>query len=182
LLLVSGYSPGKLGFREHIVTGAIFLGGTQPGWTPVPLWISEKTSGLRSSSATSLTKMLLNEIKKAEQRRGNPSTAQQETGSEETKPQETQKEEIAPSPEDGEVQPLPREILQAKKVMVMLRIDSVAGSQGEEKEKSIEKEIKKWGRFTLVDNPADADLLFVGVLFMEPGGPRPYDFHTFENL
>jgi hypothetical protein len=37
LLLVGGYSQGWLGFKEHIVTGAIFLGGAQPAWTPVPL-------------------------------------------------------------------------------------------------------------------------------------------------
>jgi hypothetical protein len=132
-----------------------------------------------------LTKVLLSEIKKAQQRGSNlPAGASQETGPEETTPQETQKEkeEVAPSSENAEVQWLPSEILQAKKVMVILRSDSVAGPQGEEKEESIEKEIKKWGRFTLVDNPADADLLLVGVLFMEPGGLRPYDFHIFENL
>jgi len=127
--------------------------------------------------------MFLNEIKKTEQRGSNlPASAGQEKSAEEYKPQESQKEDAAPSPEGAEIQPLPSEILQAKKVMVVLRIDSVAGPQGEEKKKNIEKEIMKWGRFTLVDNPADADLLFVGLLFMESGGLKPYDFYTFENL
>src|SRR5215469_1110807 len=58
LLLVGGYSPGLFGFKDRIVTGAVFLGGSHETWTPVPLWIAMKTPTIRTSSAAAaLTKM-----------------------------------------------------------------------------------------------------------------------------
>ena len=59
------------------------------------------------------------------------------------------------------------EILSAKKVMVLLRIDEVAALQTEVTEKNVEKELRKWGRFTIVTNPSDADLLFVYVRYWD---------------
>ena len=53
---------------------------------------------------------------------------------------------------------------------MVLRIDEVAGPNGEEKQESVEKEIKKWGRFSPADKPADGELIIVCAKFMESGG------------
>jgi hypothetical protein len=169
LLLVGGYSPGWLGFKDQIATGAIFLGGTQPSWAPVPLWIWEQTPTFRTHSAASaVTKEFLRDVKKAEQRAaGSPAAADRDKPAEDINSQDSQAGGAVPSSEDAEIPYLPREILQAKKVMVILRIEAVAGPQGDRKEKNVEKEVKKWGRFSLVDNPADADLVIVCIRFLD---------------
>jgi hypothetical protein len=169
LLLVGGYSPGRFGFKEHIVTGAIFLGGAQPSWTPVPLWIWEQTPTLRTHSASSaVTKEFLKDVKQAEQRTaGSPAGNDRDKSAHDIKSQGNQNEGAIPLSEDAETQSLPREILQAKKVMVVLRVDAVAGPQGEKKEKNVEKEIRKWGRFSLVNNPDEADLVIVCIRFLD---------------
>lgn len=67
LLLVGGYSPGWLGFRDSIVIGAVFLGGARRQWSPVPLWILEQSPTLRTSSAAkALAKEFLKQVAKAE--------------------------------------------------------------------------------------------------------------------
>jgi len=76
---------------------------------------------------------------------------------------------------------LPVEILEAKKTMVMFRIDPIAGPHGERKEKDVEKEIQKWGRFSLVGDASTADLLIVCVKLMVSGA-RARDSRTYENL
>lgn len=164
LLLVGGYSPGV--FKDHIAIGAIFLGGAQPRWSPIPLWISEQTSTRKTSASTALAETFLKQIAKAELHgAGPPAKSDQEREHSETKPQDNEKEEALHAPGNLPSQWLRAEILQAKKVMVLLRTDEVAGPQGEDKEKSIEKELKQWGRFTTLDNPTGADLVFVTVLY-----------------
>jgi hypothetical protein len=184
LLLVCGYSPGWLGFRDHIVIGAIFLGGTQQPtqqpWSPIPLWISEHGPTLRTRSApAALAKEFLKQVAKAELHGAGPPGTDNEKRPEETNPPDNEKEEAAPSSESPDLAWLRPEILQAKKVIVLLRTDETVGPQGEQREKSIEKELKKWGRFTIVDNPADADLIFVCVRYLDFGRTNP---PTYENL
>ena len=180
LLLVCGYSPGWLGFRDNIVIGAVFLGGAQPGWSAVPLWITEQGPTFRTRSApAALAKEFLKQVAKAELRDAGPLATDSKKPEEGSTPSENQVEDAAPSHESLDPAWLRPEILQAKKVMVLLRIDEVAGAQGEDKEKSIEKELKKWGRFSLVDNPADADLVFVCVRYLDLGRRNP---PTYENL
>jgi hypothetical protein len=183
LLLVGGYSPGLLGFKDHIATGAVFLGGAHEMWTPVPLWIAMKTPTLRTSSAAAaLTKMFLKEVNNAEQNNtGPPVGPGEEKVANEIISQDSQMEETVTSSGEKKVSSLPVEILQAKKTTVMLRIDPVAGPQGERKERDVEKEIQKWGRFSLVGDPAAADLLIVCVRLVVMGA-RAKDSRTYENL
>jgi hypothetical protein len=182
LLLVGGYSPGWVGFRDHIVTGAIFLGGKQPSWTPVPVWIWEQAPTLRTHSAASaLTKEFLKDIKKAEQRAaGSPAAIDVDKSADDTKSQDSQSEGAIPAAQDAEIQYLPSEILQAKRVMVVLRIDAVAGPKGEQKEKNVEKEIRRWGRFSLVDIPTEADLVIVCIRYLDTS--RTSSLPVYENL
>jgi hypothetical protein len=151
-------------------------------WTPVPLWIAMKTPTIRTSSAAAaLTKMFLKEVKSAEQNNAGPPAGQEEQKGATNIPSQDGRTEETVTPSDEKTVSLPVEILQAKKAMVMLRIDPVAGSQGERKEKDVEKEIQKWGRFSLVADPSGADLLIVCVRFMVSGA-RASDSHTYENL
>lgn len=178
LLLVSGYSTGRLGFNEHIATGTVFLGSGQPGWSTIPLWIAEKMQSMRTSSAAAVTKMFLNEVKKAEQHAANlPAGTNQQKTPDESRSQDMQKEKNTSPSEEPEAGLLPREIMQAKKVMVVSRVDAGTGPEGVEK--SVEKEIKKWGRFSLVNNTADADLVILCFVFTESSDDS---FFVFENI
>jgi len=183
LLLVGGYSPGLFGFKDRIATGAVFLGGSHVIWTPVPLWTAMKTPTLRTSSAAAaLTKMFLKEVKSAEQNNaGPPAGAEEEKGASNSISQDSRGNETGAPSGEASASTVPVEILQAKKTMVMLRIDPVAGSRGERKEKDVEKEIQKWGRFSLVEDPSSADLLIVCARLMVRGA-RANDSHTYENL
>lgn len=168
LLLVGGYSPGWFGFRDSIMVGAVFLGGSQPQWSPVPLWILEQAPTLRTRSAPkALTKEFLKQVAKAESHGAPPpSGTEPETHAEEPK-SEGPTEQSPNSPESTQSAWLSPEILSAKKVMVLLRNDEVASPQGEVTEKNVEKEMRKWGRFTLVASPAEADLLFVCIRYLD---------------
>ena len=183
LLLVGGYSAGRFGFKDRIVTGAVFVGGAYDIWTPVPLWIAIKTPTLKTSSAAAaLTKMFLKEVKNAEQNNaGTPAGSDDEKGASNSISQDSQMAETGTPSKEEKVLSLPVEILEAKKAMVMLRIDPVAGPQGERKEKDVEKEIQKGGRFSLVGDPSAADLLIVCVRYTMSGA-RATDFHVYENL
>ena len=181
LLLVCGYSPGWLGFRDRIVIGAVFPGGVEPPWSPVPLWISEQTPTSRTHSApAALAKNFLKEIAKAESKGATSSPrGELEKDAPDATPQTEENEESRQSAGAETAAWLRPEILHAKKVMVVLRIDELAGPKGEEKEKSVEKEIRKWGRFSIVDNPADADLVFVCVTYLDTGSKN---LSVYENL
>jgi len=183
LLVVGGYSPGLFGFKDRIVTGVVFLGGSHKIWTPVPLWIAIKTPTITTSSAAAaLTKMFLKEVKSAEENNlGPPPGPEEEGGTDHTMSQDSRVGETGASSREGSLSALPVEILEAKKTMVMLRINPVAGPRGEVKEKDVEKEIQKWGRFTLVGDASSADLLIVCVRFMMSSA-RARDSRTYENL
>jgi hypothetical protein len=182
LLLVGGYSEEWLGFKEHIVTGAVFSGGAQASWSAVPLWIAIQDSTLRThSAAAALSKAFLKEVDKASQSAATVAPAP---------PEEATAPEVEPSEDSSaggqlslanpqEASWLPAEILHARKVMVILRIDTTVGPKGEEKEKNVERELKKWGRFSLVTKPQDADLLIVCVRFLQSG---LHSYHTYENM
>jgi|GEM_PF-6184082 hypothetical protein len=179
LLLVCGYSPGWLGFRDHIVIGSIFSGGEQPPWSPIPLWISEQAPTFRTHSApAALARNFLKAIANAESKGGvsspGPETEKASGGNAPT----AEEKEDSPDVTQGS-QWLRPEILQARRVMVLLRTDEVAGPKGEEKEKSVEQEIKKWGRFSIVDNPGDADLIFVCVKYLDTSSKN---MPVYENL
>jgi hypothetical protein len=183
LLLVGGYSPGLFGFKDRIVTGAVFLGGAHEKWTPVPLWVAMKTPTIRTSSAAAaLTKMFLKAVNSAEQNNASPPAGpDDEKGASNSNSQDSQVEEKGASSGQEKASSLPGEILEAKKVTVILRIDPVAGPQGERKEKEVEKEIQNWGRFSLVSDPSTADLVIVCVR-TTVSGARANDSHIYENL
>ena len=131
-------------------------------------------------SRSGFWKEFLKQVAKAESRgAAPPANAEKDKLPEEIPPLENEKEETAPQAGTSDSAWLRQEILQAKKVMVLLRIDEVAGPQGEDREKSVEKELKKWGRFSVVNNPADADLVFVCVRYMDFGRTNP---PMYENL
>lgn len=180
LLLVGGYSPGWLGFRDSIVIGAVFLGGAHQQWSAVPLWILEQSPTLRTSSAPkALAKEFLKQVAKAESRgAASPDGNEPEKIRQETKSGGEQRESSS-GLDDEQNHWLRPEILSAKKVMVLLRIDEVAAPQGEVTEKNVEKELRKWGRFTTVTNPSDADLLFVCVRYLDTSKQYP---PVYENL
>jgi hypothetical protein len=126
--------------------------------------------------------MFLKEVKSAEQNNAGPPAGQEEEkGATNIVSQDSRTEETVTSSDEKGVSSLPVEILEAKKAMVILRIGPVAGSQGDRKEKDVEKEIQKWGRFSLVGDPSGADLFIVCVRFTM-SGVRASDSHTYENL
>lgn len=161
LLLVGGYSEGFLGLKDRIVTGVLFSGGPSGPLNRVPLWVDIETRGIRSHAAAAVCKILLKQVEKARQAAGSQA-AQPARESEELEPREADRQSKVELPaEENENVLLPPEIMNARKVAVILRIDEVSGEKSEQREKSVEKEIRKWGRFELVDKPEAADLLIV---------------------
>lgn len=168
-LLVGGYSEGFLGKKSHIATGLVFSGGTSKSSNGLPLWVSIQTSGIRTRAAAAVvSKALLKEVNKALQHE--PTTLGDSPMDENA--DASASAQIGPeTAETAEMMPalLPREILDAKKIMVILRIDTVANTKGEMREKAVEKELKKWGRYEVVDNPAAADIFIVCTRYLDSG-------------
>ena len=179
LLLIGGYSEGFLGKKNHIATGLVFSGNASKGSIGLPLWVSVQTSGLRTHSAAAVvSKALLKEVDRALQRE--PATSVQSAKEENAEASASSQTETE-SPETMEIVEgtLPQEMFDAKRVMVILRIDTVADAKGERREKAVEKELNKWGRYKVVDNPSDADLFIVCTRYLDSG---LYSSTVFENM
>jgi len=186
LLLVGGYSPGAFGFREYVATGVVFSGGAHPGWIAVPLWIEVQAAGLRTrAAAAAITKTFLKEVSKAEQSASGTSGSaviDDEKDADHNATQSQADKDAAPATEDVRPHSLPVELLQAKTVMVIARMDPAVGPQGEQREKSVEKELVRWGRFVVVNDSASADLIIVCVPFVTSDAVRAYETHVYENM
>jgi len=179
LLLVGGYSEGFLGKKSHIATGLVFSGGAAKGSNGLPLWVSMQTSGIRTHAAAAVvSKALLKEVDKALQRE--PATSGESPKDENAEDSASlQTEPERPVTEEMMAGPLPQEIFSAKKVMVILRIDTVPDAKGERREKAVEKELHRWGRYKVVDKPSDADMFIVCIRYLDSG---LYSSTVFENM